>query len=145
MGVRRDGLRHRYTSPNAINTFSNIEPVIVIYLLIPTSTSCTTTPTISYLGVRVAGLSPISNSPTTAKRISWKSQQYTTFTLIIGGIVAVLIPISTSPFNINYLPRLQEEEWLVSCDLDPTLSAYPPQLQEEEWYIVDFFRRYVWR
>ena len=135
MGVGRVGLRHRSTSPNTINTFSNIEPVIVIYLFRPTSTSCTTTSTISSLEVRVAGLLPISNSPTNAKRISWKSQQSNTFTLLIGGIVAVLISISTSPFNINYLPQLREEEWLVSCDLDPTISTYPPLLREEEWLV----------
>ena len=103
MGVRRDGLRHRYTSPNAINTFSNIEPVIVIYLLIPTSTSCTTTPTISYLGVRVAGLGPIYNSSITTNSILYRIQKFTTFALVREVKVACQRPISTYPFNIKLL------------------------------------------
>ena len=62
----------------------------------------TVIPTIFYLGVRVAGLGPIYNSYITTKSISWKSQQYTTFALVGGGLVDSQRPISTSPFNINY-------------------------------------------
>ena len=59
------------------------------------------TPTISYLGLRVAGQEPIFNSPINTNSISWKIQQSTTFILVIGLIVAGLRPIYTSLFNIN--------------------------------------------
>ena len=62
----------------------------------------TVTPTISSLVARVAVLAHISNSPITTNNISLKSQQSTTFALVMGLIVAGLRPISTSPLNINY-------------------------------------------
>ena len=98
---RGAGPRPRSISHNAIKTFSNIEQVIVVDLFSPTSMSFTLTPTISSSVGRVAGVEPISNSPITINSISWKSQQYTTFTLVRGWIVAGRRPISTSPFNIN--------------------------------------------
>ena len=102
MGGRRGGLRDRSTSPVSINTFYNIEQWIEVDLLVSTSVSWTTTPTISSLGWIVSGLRPISNSPITNNSISWWSQKSTTFTLVVVWIVADLRPISTSPFNIKY-------------------------------------------
>ena len=85
---------------------SNIEQVRVVDLFRHTSISYTVTPTISSSGWRVDGMGPMSNSPITTNSISWKSQQSTTFILVMGGIVAGLRPISTSPFNINFCSQI---------------------------------------
>ena len=50
---------------------------------------------------RMACLGHISKYPITANSISWRSQKSRTFTLVMVEIVVVMIPISTSPFNIN--------------------------------------------
>ena len=125
MGGRRASPRHRPTSPNAINYFSDIEQGWVFEIFRLNYMSCTITPTIYSLGGIVAGLGPISNSPITTNIITWKIHQSTTFTLVMGGIVACLRPIPTSTCIITLVPRLLEEEWLVSCYLDPPLSTYP--------------------
>ena len=101
MGGRRDGLIHRSTYTSTIKIFSNIKQGWVVDIFSPTSTSCTVTPTISYLGGRVAGLGPVSKSTITNNSISWKIHQYNTLALVMGGIVTVLRPIYTSTFNIN--------------------------------------------
>ena len=71
-GGRRTGPRPRSTSTNTINTLSKIETGRVIYLFGHTFVSCTITPTIYSLGVRVASMGPISNSPITTNSISSK-------------------------------------------------------------------------
>ena len=63
MGGRRAGIIPITYSPDAINSFSDIEQVRVVDILRHTYVSCTITPTISSLGVRVVGLGHISNSP----------------------------------------------------------------------------------
>ena len=55
-------MRPRPTFPNAINTFSNIEQGRVVDLFRPTSMYCNITPNLLFLGGRVDGLGPISNS-----------------------------------------------------------------------------------
>ena len=102
MGGIRAGPKPRSTFPVAINTFYNIEQIIVVDLFSTNNMHCNITPTISSYGGKLAGLGTISNSPITTNSISWKSQQSTTFTLVWGVIVIDRIPISTSPFNINY-------------------------------------------
>ena len=67
---RRAGPRLRSTSPNSINTFSNIEQVRVVDLFVPTPISCNITPTISSLLGRVDIMGPISKSPITTNSIS---------------------------------------------------------------------------
>ena len=99
---RRACLRPISKYPITINILSNIEQGIVSNIFRPTYTSCTITPTIFYSGVRVSGMGTIPNSPIITNSISWWSQQYTTFNLVMGGIVDGMRPISTSPFNINY-------------------------------------------
>ena len=66
----------------------------------------TVTSTISSFRGRVAGIGPISNYPVITNSISWKSQQYITFTLVMGGIVSGMRPISTSSFNTNPFPLI---------------------------------------
>ena len=92
----------RSASLNAINNFSNIEQKLVVDIFGSTSISCTITPTIYYLGERVSGLGLISKSSINTNSISWKCQQSTTYTLIMGEIVVGLRRISISYFNINY-------------------------------------------
>ena len=87
IGGRRYYPRPRFTSPNSINCFYSIEQGIVVDLFSPNSLSWNITSTISSLGGRLAGLGTISNSPITTNSISWKSQQYTMFTLVRGGIL----------------------------------------------------------
>ena len=101
MGGRRAGPIPISTSPNAITTLSNIEQGRVVDLFSSTYMSYTTNPTIYSLGRRVDGLGPISNSPIITNSIYWKSTQYTTSTLVMGGIMTGMIHISNSPFNIN--------------------------------------------
>ena len=101
MGDKRAGTRLRSTSPNTINNLSNIEQGKVVDIFRPNYMSCNTTPTISSMGVRVTGIGTIYNSPITTNSISWKSQQSTTFNLVMGRLVAGLIHIYISPFNIN--------------------------------------------
>ena len=102
MGGRRSGPRPRSTSHNAINTLSEIGQGQVVDLFGPTSMYCTITPTISSLVEIVSGMRPISKSPITTNNISWKSQQSTIFTLVVGKIVVGMRPISNSPFGIKY-------------------------------------------
>ena len=97
----KDGPRPRSTSLNSIKTFSNLEQGRVVDIFCPTCMSCTVIPTISYLGGRVDGIGPISNSPITTNSVSWWSQQYITFALVMGKIVSSLILIYASLFNIN--------------------------------------------
>ena len=73
----------------------------MVDLFRPTSVSYAFTPTISYLEGIAVGVVPISNSPIPTNSIFWKIQQYATFTLVMGGIVDFLRPISTSTLNIN--------------------------------------------
>ena len=102
MGGKRDCPRPISTSTNTITTLSNIEQGRVVDLFGPTSISCTVTPTIYYSGGILAGLGPILKYPITTNSIYMKSQQSTTFTLVMGEIVVGLRPISTSPFNKKY-------------------------------------------
>ena len=83
VGIRA-GLIPIYTSHIAINNFSNIVKVRVADLLIPTSTSCTITPTISYLKFMY-------------------TQQYTMVTWVMGVIVDGMGHISNSPITTNSL------------------------------------------
>ena len=76
MGGKRDGPIPISTYPNAINTFSNIEKVIVVDLFSPTSVYCTITPTIYFLGGTVDVLGPTSNSPITTNSIYLNSTIY---------------------------------------------------------------------
>ena len=73
----------------------------MVDLFRPTSMSFNFTPTISSSGGIVDVLGPIFKHPITTNSISCKSQQYTTFNLVMGGVVASWRPISTSPLNIN--------------------------------------------
>ena len=101
MGGRRAGLRHIFMYPIAINTCSSIVQGRGVTLFRHLSLSCTIIPDIFSLGGRVSGMGYISNSIIITNIISCRSQQHTTFTLVIGVVVAGLIPISTSPLNIN--------------------------------------------
>ena len=105
-GGIRDGPRPISTPPTAVNTFSNIEQGVMVDIFRPTFKSWTITPTISYWGVRLSGMGPIPNSLIITNSISWKSQQYTILTLVIGVTVAGMRPISTSPFNTKSCPPI---------------------------------------
>ena len=102
MGGIRVGLIPIYTSPNSINTLSNIEQGLMVDIFRHTLMSWNIIPTISYLGVIVDGLRPIPNSPITTNSISWKIQNTTTFTFVIGVIVSGLRSIPNYPLNNNY-------------------------------------------
>ena len=101
MGVRRAGPRPKSTSPNSIKNFYNTEQGRVFDILRPNSMSFPVTPTIYSSGGSVDSMEHISNSSITVNIISWKSQQSTTFNLVMGGIMAGMIPIYTYPFKIN--------------------------------------------
>ena len=101
MERRRSGRRPISTSPNVINTFSNIEQVRVVDIFRPTSMYYTIPPnTLSLVG-RAAGLEPISKLPINANSIYWKSQKSTMFTLVMGEMEADMRDIFIYPFNIN--------------------------------------------
>ena len=70
MGGRRSGLKPISTYPITINTFSNIEQGKVDDIFRPTSMYFSITHTIYYLGVKVAGLGPKSNSTITTSSLS---------------------------------------------------------------------------
>ena len=93
MGGRGAGLIPLYTSPITINTFYVIVKGRADDLLTPTSTYFIINPTItSYIVIKT-----IVNTT----RINIYTQQSTMVTWVMGGRVAGMGPISTSPITIN--------------------------------------------
>ena len=95
MRERGAGLRHISTYPITINTLSTIVKGRVAYLLRPNSTYTIVTLTItSYIVMKT-----IINTT----RINIYTQQYTMVILVMWGLVAGLVHISTSKITINSL------------------------------------------
>ena len=94
------GPRPRYTSPNSINTFSNIKQVRVVNIFSHTYMPCTLTATNSSFKEEclVWYLYPTLPSPPTVYPEKVNNLPRSPW---IGGGVAGRRPISTSPFNIN--------------------------------------------
>ena len=108
MGGIRAGLRPISTSHITINTFSNTVKGIVSSLLRPTSTSCTITPTISYLKFVY-------------------TQQSTMVTWVMGGIVDGMGPISNSPITTNsfsYIVKVKVDGFFRPISTSTTIKSY---------------------
>ena len=154
MGGRRGGLRPISTSLVAIDAFSNIEQRSLTDILRPNSMACAITSTISFLGVIVDVLGPVSNYPITTNSFScnirWDVSglfiDISTFIIINSDIILLF-------FMDRFLYTMWRYWWsrqytmvtlVTGASLDVLISLYIHIYLQHQPLFPDFKRKGGW-